>query len=1391
MGNFRKKTKSLKKALGVSLTAAMLLNMTFLSVAAPVEENHNADSNQWTLGYETNMNGPKDGVQGENGWYFMYTDQINADGALDVTQMKETQWASTGSCWFWYAQPGERMWVPDAYTENDYDPSLTNNWWMMKSDGTLQPNVGADVVSGAYVWEASTEGTYDFVVEYTAGSNNVAGDGVTISVNTKDQLVDKFQAPAVTDEAPEELSTGALNGSVKLQSGEKVYIAVDPNENGAYDTANLKISITKQDDETSGGDDGNTGGGSEGNGGTGGESGGNGNESGGEPEVNDPDHTLAAPTYDDPAATSWTLGEGTNTNGPTPGKQGANGWYFLYSEQINQGGIVDVSQLKAAEWASKGSNWFLYAAPGDCMWVPYPFTVEGYDVSAANNWWMMDSNGWLDTNVVNGTMTGAYAWAAPTDGTYDVSVGYTAGSKAMEWEGNYYSTGDGVTLSMNTKDSLVEKVIAPPVSVEKPDELSTGTMTQSVTLKAGELIYLTVDPNATGDYDTSNLKITINKQNDGTGDSEKPGEPNPPSKPEGQLTTPSYADKSAKEWTLGEDENINGPTEGKQGGNGWYFLYSDQINAKGALNVGKMKETEWASRGSSHFYYAAPGSHMWVPDVYTGEDYDPSAANNWWLMNTDGQLDTNVVSGVVSGAYAWAAPADGVYNVVVDYTAGSKAMEWEGNWYSTGDGVTLSMNTKDSIVDKFYAPKVSTDAPNDLSKGQMNKDVVLKAGELVYIAVDPNEGGAYDTSNVKIHITKKDTSGEVVPDVNLTKPTYANPDASTWTIGGKSNINGPESNGVQGSNGWYFLASDQVNANGALDVSKMTENEWVTMKGSLWFLYGVQNMWLPKVYGGADYDPWANNNWWLMDGNGRLDTNVNTGAVSGAYAWAAPNDGTYIVTVNYEAGSKTWKEDNGTYHSDGDGVTLSINTNKGVIDKFDAPAATIDDPEVLSKGVLTQEVVLKAGELVYVAADPKGHGAYDHTDLDIKIQKKGAPDETENALAEPTYEDPNATVWTMGSETNTNGPIAGKQGGNGWYFLYSEQIGAGGSLNTNKLKPAKWENKGSLHFVYASPEDRMWVPGPYAKDGYSPEANNNWWMMDGNGRLDTNVEKGAVSGAYAWAAPADGVYNVDVDYTAGSKAFEWEGVFFSTGDGVTLSLNTKKTMLEKIEAPAVSTESPEKLSTGQMNKDVELKEGELIYVAVDPNKAGDYDTADFKIKITKKEKPDENPGEDGSGSGGSGSGGSGSGGSGSGGSGSGGAGSSNTANGLKTKAVYDNPDAKKWTLGHKYFGTDYTKVVGKDENGPKQGKQGANGWYFLWNPKTNTGGNLNVGEFKECVWAASGSCYFYYVGQGEKMWVPDIYANKDYDVQGNSNWWMLIGDGYLHPNVNKGPVSGA
>lgn len=215
---------------------------------------------KWTIGYEKNTNGPKKGVQGTNGWYFMYSTETATDGQLDASKVKECVWADKGSCWMWYDY--DKMWMPDIYATDRYDCLNQNGWWRMDENGIMDPNVMDGSIRSVIAWEAPEDGTYNVNLDYTAGTLPFnwygeaysEGDGLTLSLSTDMGTVDKaFCGVAKKSTDPKkaaDIPEGNINREITLKKGERLYVSADPGQNGGSDVADIQMEIVQDKGES-------------------------------------------------------------------------------------------------------------------------------------------------------------------------------------------------------------------------------------------------------------------------------------------------------------------------------------------------------------------------------------------------------------------------------------------------------------------------------------------------------------------------------------------------------------------------------------------------------------------------------------------------------------------------------------------------------------------------------------------------------------------------------------------------------------------------------------------------------------------------------------------------------------------------------------------------------------------------------------------------------------------------------------------------------------------------------------------------------------------------------------------------------------------------------------
>lgn len=212
-----------------------------------------------------------------------------------------------------------------------------------------------------------------------------------------------------------------------------------------------------------------------------------------------------------------------------------------------------------------------------------------------------------------------------------------------------------------------------------------------------------------------------------------------------------------RKWTIGYEKNTNGPEKKVQGTNGWYFMYSEDVNTGENFDTSKAEECIWTDTGSCRMWYDY--DEMWMPKPYAAEDYDCLRSGCWWRMDGNGIMDPNVKEGAVSSVIAWEAPEDGIYSIGSDYTAGSMPFDWTGRDYDEGDGLTLLLCTDMEVIDKVFCgvmPKSERKVIDNMPTGSLGGEVKLRKGEKIYMVADPGVSGGSDIAAVKMEIMQEE-----------------------------------------------------------------------------------------------------------------------------------------------------------------------------------------------------------------------------------------------------------------------------------------------------------------------------------------------------------------------------------------------------------------------------------------------------------------------------------------------------------------------------------------------------------------------------------------------------------------------------------------------------------
>lgn len=355
---------------------------------------------------------------------------------------------------------------------------------------------------------------------------------------------------------------------------------------------------------------------------------------------------------------------------------------------------------------------------------------------------------------------------------------------------------------------------------------------------------------------------------------------------------------------------------------------------------------------------------------------------------------------------------------------------------------------------------------------------------------------------------------------------------------------------TQGEENLYFLYTPETNTNGVYDITKMKE-----------CVYSAEDeTWLPE--GIADMEGWN------QVSNAYYTSLYPCKEASAVLAWKAPEDGCFVLDVTFTFGNEA-------PGGDTDGVTLSIYGNTERV-----YSRSIADN--LNEGdTLRTAVRLKAGQYLYIIADPNGNIAGDVCHSVRAELTKTLP-----------YVD-DETTWGFGA-SHPNGSGA-EQGVNGWYYLYTEETNTGGVYNLDAVKECRYVGyTEDEKDPYTGRASGTWLPDIYEEKAM--EEDGFVWRQTDGGYLQPFVLNGPhATAALAWEAPADGRYSFDVSSMVDSHLRHGA----PENDGLTLSFYAHQ--------KKIATEHYEENTWVGYKMEVSLKRGERFYLFADPGEvaAGD------------------------------------------------------------------------------------------------------------------------------------------------------------------------------------------
>jgi len=218
------------------------------------------DAGPWVFGTEGARLGADN--QGRDGFFYMYTPEINTGGTYNPARFGYLVWASTsfwrffgGASWSLpYAGPqlNERFYNPNHVNEHGQPDPIDGHWFGLFGDGGFFPDAFFNPVLR---WDAPIDGVFAIDAQIYAGVNHQffsyhtiqeaqddpTIDGVTVTIQQGNSRL--FSANSgVVNVNNNRVTVPALE--VEMQAGESLFFITDQNGDPNWDIARWLISIS-------------------------------------------------------------------------------------------------------------------------------------------------------------------------------------------------------------------------------------------------------------------------------------------------------------------------------------------------------------------------------------------------------------------------------------------------------------------------------------------------------------------------------------------------------------------------------------------------------------------------------------------------------------------------------------------------------------------------------------------------------------------------------------------------------------------------------------------------------------------------------------------------------------------------------------------------------------------------------------------------------------------------------------------------------------------------------------------------------------------------------------------------------------------------------------------
>jgi len=240
----------------VLISLAIILALS-LNLPATILAN---DPGPWVFGQEDAHIGAND--QGRDGFFYMYTPEINTGGTYNPARFGYLVWASTsfwrffgGASWslpYVGPQLNQRFYNPNHVNEHGQPDPIDGHWFGLFGDGRFFPDAYFNPVLR---WDAPNDGVFSVSTQVYAGVNHQyftyytaqdaidepTIDGVTVTIQQGTNRL--FSANSgVVNINNNRVSVPILE--VEMQAGESLFFITDQNSDPNWDAARWLINIS-------------------------------------------------------------------------------------------------------------------------------------------------------------------------------------------------------------------------------------------------------------------------------------------------------------------------------------------------------------------------------------------------------------------------------------------------------------------------------------------------------------------------------------------------------------------------------------------------------------------------------------------------------------------------------------------------------------------------------------------------------------------------------------------------------------------------------------------------------------------------------------------------------------------------------------------------------------------------------------------------------------------------------------------------------------------------------------------------------------------------------------------------------------------------------------------